>query len=300
MLIRAINLIIICNVLIFISCIRDNSTDPPLINLDELAWQHTSIDSQRVNMVAADLDDKIFADIGYNGLFFSEDHGLTWQKPAIENYDIAEMAFNPNGDIYATITASLDVGGVLRSKDGGLTWRELSQPAIVPLSIAFHPSGTILFGDGSLGYAFEGAVYKTENDFSTFELTSFPDTIAIYTMRINNIGDIFAGTAKGVYKSSDIGETWIHTNEGLVNMDDPVWKTIISLLVINPVNNYIFALTSSGLFKSIDNGKNWSITGMANMDYILSIVINKDGVLQHIEKWRLLFSRLWKYLDKIK
>lgn len=278
-LIFKISFFLFCVTFLSTSCVFDHSPEPTLKNLLDIAWQHTSIDSQGVNMVAAGPDGKVFVDIGINGLSFSEDQGLTWQNSSIENYGFSEMAFNPNGDKYVTINATLDLGGVLRSTDGGLSWQKISQPATVPAAIVFHPSGTIFFGASSLGYAFEGAVYKTEDDFNTFELTSFPDTIAIYTMRINRKGYIFAGTAKGVFRSSDIGETWTPTNEGLVNMDDPIWKTGISLLEINPVNNHIFALTSSGLFKSIDNGNTWSITGMTNMDYILSIVINKDGVL---------------------
>jgi photosystem II stability/assembly factor-like uncharacterized protein len=263
---------------ILMGCSLDNNITEKSI-LDEIEWQPVFIDSQSVDFVAGAPDGKLYATIGFNGLFFSEDKGSTWQKPSILNYGIADMAFSPEGNIYATLRAPLDVGGVLRSADGGLTWQDISQPASVPLSIVFHPSGAILFGAGSLGYAFEGAVYKTENDFGTFAKTSFPDTIAIYTMRISNTGDIFAGTARGVYKSSDIGETWNAVNNGLIKMNESIQKTGIYLLEINQANNHIYAFRYTALYKTEDNGNNWSITGLADMDYTYSIVINKDGVI---------------------
>ena len=266
---------------ILMGCSLDNNIEERS-NLEDIDWQSIFIDSQSVYLIAGAPDGKLYATVGFNGLFYSEDKGSTWQKPDILNWEIIDMAFSPNGNIYATLNAPLDVGGVLRSTDGGMSWQSIQQPAGVPNALVIHPSGAILFGSSSLGYAFEGAVYKTEDDFTTCEKTGYPDTVAIYTMCINNDGDIFAGTAMGVYRSSDIGETWTAVNKGLVETDDTLHRTGIFDLELNPLNHQIFAIGYSALFKSKDSGENWSSTGLINpttSHQIHDIIINTNGIL---------------------
>ena len=94
--------------------------------------------------------------------------------------------------------------------------------------------------------------------------------------------DLFAGTNWGVYKSTDIGETWTEVNNGLVDIgEQPRWNLIWNL-ANNPQNDYIFAATGKTIFISKDNGNSWSKTGLTDaqlLAYWKGIAINNHGTL---------------------
>ena len=72
--------------------------------------------------------------------------------------------------------------------------------------------------------------------------------------------DLFAGTEKGVFLSSDNGAHWAPVNSGLP-ADTPV-----SCLALSGPN--LFAGTAKGVFLSTDNGANWAAinSGLAFTD----------------------------------
>ncbi len=90
-----------------------------------------------------------------------------------------------------------------------------------------------------------------------WEQLNFPDSTTIFSIAVNNQGDIFCGTGKnggtgGVYRSLDTGVTW-----ECMGMSD---KTIYSVAINNNGDIYAGANQSvyhSGLYRSIDNGLNW-------------------------------------------
>ncbi|MCH7676972.1 T9SS type A sorting domain-containing protein, partial [candidate division KSB1 bacterium] len=88
---------------------------------------------------------------------------------------------------------------------------------------------------------------------------------------INSSGDIFAGTAGGVFRSTDNGDNWSEINTGLANTD-------IRALAINS-NDHIFAGTAGGLFRSTDNGDNWLEinAGLPTNTAVGTLAINSGG-----------------------
>src|SRR5450759_3349744 len=80
---------------------------------------------------------------------------------------------------------------------------------------------------------------------------------------------LYAGTASGVFKSTDSGGTWAAANTGLTNLN-------ISALAINPPTpTTLYAGTNSGgVFKSTDSGGTWAAvtTGLKDLSiYALAI-----------------------------
>ncbi|SNB48096.1 choice-of-anchor D domain-containing protein [Geobacter sp. DSM 9736] len=77
---------------------------------------------------------------------------------------------------------------------------------------------------------------------------------------------IYAGTANGVHKSTNGGNSW--SSSGLADF-------AIRALAVNPLStSEIFAATPSGVFRSTDNGANWTAVniGLDNQDvYALAI-----------------------------
>ena len=65
---------------------------------------------------------------------------------------------------------------------------------------------------------------------------------------------LFAGTnSEGIYKSSDLGETWVASNNGLLNF---------GIKCFTSFENKLYAGTSYGIFISTDSGLNWDKIGV--------------------------------------
>jgi photosystem II stability/assembly factor-like uncharacterized protein len=97
-----------------------------------------------------------------------------------------------------------------------------------------------------------GTEYGAELSFKTLEAwTSLPFTPqgTIYAMTASE-NCIFLGTANGILRSTDEGQTFVPVNNGLTAFN----KTVYNIFVTGPG---IFASTESGLFISTNNGDSW-------------------------------------------
>ena len=83
---------------------------------------------------------------------------------------------------------------------------------------------------------------------------------------------IFAGTATGVYRSSDQGNNWNHVSTGL---------TIIEVFSLAINQNVLLAGTTSGVFLSTDDGDNWAAAanGLPPNTQVLSLLTKGDSIL---------------------
>lgn len=125
----------------------------------------------------------------------------------------------------------------------------------------------------------KGNIYRSDDNGVSWQDTSFPDSIGVYSIVSNNKGDVFAGTTRGVYRSTDYGDSWISINEGIKKVNGR--PSYISELIINPVNHYIFSVDSyyDEVYRSSDNGNDWKLKSPVLHTYssILDILINSKG-----------------------
>ncbi len=98
--------------------------------------------------------------------------------------------------------------------------------------------------------------------------TGLPENTTVYAFAVNAAGHIYAGTAQGLYRSVDQGNSW-----GSIKLDANTRQ--IKALVINSINGYIFAgADNGGVFLSMDDGENWR-NSLPNLN-IQALAIKND------------------------
>lgn len=87
-----------------------------------------------------------------------------------------------------------------------------------------------------------------------------PDEFVVYAIAVDpqNSGVIYAGTEKGLFKTTDGGSNWIPTR-----LEKPVFR-----LVTDPVKPAVlYALTEDGIYKSTDSGESWTYSFFVHKGY---------------------------------
>nr|NQU91689.1 hypothetical protein [Bacteroidota bacterium] len=147
---------------------------------------------------------------------------------------IASLAFHPTDpDI---IFAGAPAGGLWKTTDGGVSWINMNTdnlPTLGVSSIAIHPAD--------------------------------PDIIYIGT----GDRDSFHAAGLGVYKSTNGGQTWEESSDGMGDLE-------VNRLLMEPGSpNILLAATSKGIYKSIDDGGLW--TRMDTLSRPVKDLVYKPG-----------------------
>ncbi len=181
-----------------------------------LSWRNTSVGSGMRHVYALVSNPlrpgEIFAGTK-EGLFTSSDGGETWEKLPSPFSVPAALLFSSDGALYAG-EQSPDPRrgrfGVYRSTDGGNSWEKLPgfPPTASIFSLAEGPSG---FYAGGI----QGLFKSAGNSMPWEEITTGPGGPLILGIALSPQGDaLYAMTGKGLYVSTDNGETWQPLLEG--------------------------------------------------------------------------------------
>jgi photosystem II stability/assembly factor-like uncharacterized protein len=181
-----------------------------------------------------------------NGIFISDDGGLTWSTSNNGLIRLPVWALAQNGSALFTSCSTTSYNyseyfyDVQKSQDQGMNWvRSSSGMTNIPVSVfAVGPSFMIAGGQG---------VYISYDNGLTWQ-SVFNPGYSINTLLISG-SQIFAGTNGGMFLSDDGGTTWHSANNGLGN------TTILSMTT---KGNIVFAGTSSGVYRTVDSGSTWS------------------------------------------
>ncbi len=242
-------------------------------------------------------------------------------------------------------------GGIWKTENGGTTWKNISDGyfggSIGAVAVSESHPNTIYVGGGEVtvrGNVSPGTgMYKSIDGGRSWKSIGLKESRHIPRVRIHPsnpdivyaavLGDLFKDTEeRGVYKSSDGGETWeqvlfVNERSGAVDLIlDPVNPEVIYASTWN-VRRTPYDFSSGGdgsaLWKSTDGGKTWKslmdnegmadgevgIIGIAvspaNPDRIWAIVENDEGGVFRSDdggkKWELVNSdrslrqRAWYY-----
>ncbi len=217
----------------------------------------------------------IYGGIGET-LIVSNDGGESWSTPAdgygngigvSRFYHIVIDPFYPD-IIYVGGAA----GEIYKSVDAGHNFTRLGfNVSEGAFSLAAHPDqqGVYLVGINS----YDAGIIKTENgaDFrSVSKGLIFGGADSAYsaiTYAPSNPNIVYAGSgyednrvAKGVFKSTDGGESWTSINNGLSLNLTTGYPHYVKFIAVHPTNpNIVFAATGSGLYKSVDGGASWGL-----------------------------------------
>ena len=173
---------------------------------------------------------------------------------------VNQVVFNPldSATIYAATTT-----GIFRSRDGGRSWNERMKGMIevsFVVCLAVDPERPNVMYAGT-----SGGVYRSLNATESWAKISsgmVPDDTKMASMAlgVNSIvinpsetTILYAGTTKGLFKTTNGGDHWDHLRE---NLGEPY----ISGIQLDPLNPQILYLaTSEGIQKSLNEGETWTL-----------------------------------------
>lgn len=155
---------------------------------------------------------------------------------------------------------------VYKSADGGATWTRMSEGLGRHSmdTLAIDPQMTTAIYAGTFGNAVymshDGGRHWTIKDGETCGtkmkpgLRELTGSLLIFALAIDGGGEtstIYAGTASGLFRSTDRGGCWTAFNEGLQNL-------YVTALAVDPsAPGTVYAGTTFGLFKSTDRAERW-------------------------------------------
>jgi photosystem II stability/assembly factor-like uncharacterized protein len=200
-------------------------------------------------------DDNIFAGTEYGGIFLSINNGSNW-VPFNNGLIYADIQVlyadnNPNnrGNLYAGIYGD----GISVTSDGGDNWTYINNGLTnsdVHSIVCFYDNDVdtiILAGDS------DGHIYRSkDNGISWVESDSGIQKYWNISAMVVCGKDLYTGTSKGIYRSTNNGEFWSVSRNGLGNIGADVSSMAVK-------GTKIFAgLYGDGVFVTSDNGNNWT------------------------------------------
>lgn len=215
--------------------------------------------------------DLLFAGIGET-LVVSTDQGETWASRGYGQglglarlYAIVVDPFAPDTVYVAGLAAA-----IYKSQDGGRTFVPL--PYNVgegAFGLAAHPTQKDVYLAGI--NSFSAGIIKTDNGFDFRPVSEgliyggADSAYAAISFAPSNPAVVYAGSgfesepdSKGMFKSSNGGESWQRINVGLAINPDTGFPHYVKSTAVHPTDpNIVFAATGSGLYQSIDGGQSW-------------------------------------------
>ena len=174
-----------------------------------------------------------------SGIARSTDNGNTWQVVPSIITNAGESIVSDNAIIVA------EDNFIWRSTDDGMSWDVVEQFALTGIG-SFGKAGTKLFGAARTG------IQTSTDNGASWSFEPFSDGAYSFS---SNGSTIYLGSNSKVFKSTDVGATWIDVSNGL-------GKGGIQALLFDGTN--LFAGTpadSAGVYRSTNDGQSWAPAG---------------------------------------
>jgi len=187
------------------------------------------------------------------------------------NGPVGGIVYSLTTDTNGCLYAGTSLGGVLQSTNNDNDWNTVNHDLtnLCVRSLTIDNEGYIFAGTGYTNY--DGAIFRSIANPPCWVQLNIGFSNLIYSLAVDSNGNIFAGSIpQGVSRSTDHGETWLQTNNGITN-------TLILSLAINS-DGHIYAGTCGGLFISTDKGDNWFRLSNGLTDSIIACIAIKSNI----------------------
>lgn len=236
-------------------------------------WNQTSLTVPFITQIFADTMGSCYAATAMNGVYSSQDNGVSWTKIPDQvglsagrrfnclevSYDIWHLPADPSLFI---VNREL-MGGT----DDGIFCNIISMtfPSWLPTWImngsytAFCHAGV----QGMLGFGSDGTIcQRTVDDISWTNRARVDQSVAAVA-KINDTL-IFSFGSRGVYRSNDTGLTWTQTISGIID------TSLVSATVSS--KGILFAGSAKGsIYQSSDGGEQWTL--IATLPYPVRCIL---------------------------
>ncbi len=200
---------------------------------------------------------------GFDGLYYTDDGGQTWTSAMVDLS--GGLGGAPDGvpdgfaqiyaiteDILGTLYISANNGDVYRSFDRGVTWQKSKQLPLGSADTAFSLEADPTIPGKVYAGTFGDSLYVTNDFAETWERPDLNNLGNGYIFDIETdpiSGNLFVGTAKGIFYSPDGGDNWTGLNSAFPFPTNPPEIRNIAF----DVNGSLFASTwGQGVWSSLD------------------------------------------------
>lgn len=179
----------------------------------------------------------------FGQIFKTENNGNNWSLSNNGAWDGGYHALMNAGDYYL---AGTDGGFIYRSTDKGNNWVNILYPDFQATYVSsFCEKDEVVFA-ASFGNTID--TYRSVNDGILWEGCDLPGQGNVMAL-IATDEYVYSGRTDGVYRSADLGISWVHTSNGLGQ------TPFIKRFAEN--EDYLFAVALDGLYRSDNDGDDW-------------------------------------------
>ena len=197
-------------------------------------------------------DGKTLYVAGHDVFYRSTDGGATWEKvrhnlPGTDIHGFGVVPENPQA-LYAFVVGF----GLFQSEDGGSTWRARGALAPNTMALVVPLGGQNQVLAGSMG----SGLVRTENGGGNWTPAAggfSGRTVMALAASSTTPGLVYAGSERGLFKSTDAGVTWQQLPQSVP----------LAILAVNPQDDRrLAAIDPQGVvLRSDDGGQTWTKAG---------------------------------------
>lgn len=203
----------------------------------------------------------------HNGLFVRE--GGQWSRRSADAADHMGFTFVSRDRMFRS--GHPEGGGnlgVQRSTDGGRTWETVSNVLSSPVDFHAMAGG----GDPLVLYGWSGTIFRSVEDPEDWEPAAargLPEGVGALAVSAST-GDVYASTDRGLYRSSDRGETWEQMSD-----------RVVFALAVSDDGGALYGSDPGGpgVLRSTDGGGSWEDVsdGLGAEETIVALAVSDDG-----------------------
>jgi hypothetical protein len=200
---------------------------------------------------------------------------------------ITGFAASGNNIVAGTFSAGASKAYIYISFDNGAIWSLDTTFSVDTKSKYTHlfsgaPVTFLNYGGyffAGIGGAYRGAIFRSIDNGITWsdKGITWPENDSSFSEDINcfsTIGtNIFAGTEHGVFKSTDLGASWVTVNNGFPIYPSTGWPPQALHMVSNGTDLFVGGTSGDCIFLSTNSAANWTAvnTGLPNSPHIYGL-----------------------------